>query len=109
MIPKYRDRSVLGLGIGFTFLVAAFVLLLRRDEEERRWIALAFGMVGLVLFYWGCYCLAKGKGYSSTILLLGLVGMFALSASHVAGAALASFLLPAVVLLVLKDKCRHSR
>src|SRR6266404_4359998 len=56
-------------------------------------LALVMMIVSAPFYLWGCAALARGKGYSSAILLTCILG----------------WLFPVVVLLALPDKRKHHR
>jgi hypothetical protein len=94
MLPRYKRKSAIGLGIGLPILAVGFVLLFTR-VNSRGSLALAglVVLVGLPFYLWGCCALARAKGYSTAIVLSAFFGL----------------LFPMVVLLALPDKHKHYR
>jgi len=91
MRSRYKRKSAIGLGIGFPLVVGGFVLLFPKFGLPG--VGAIAMLVGTPLYLWGCYALAKAKGYSTAIVLTALCGL----------------LFPMVVLLALPDKHKHYR
>jgi len=108
MISKYRNRALIGISIGLALFAFAIVLIVRGKRYSQmpnpQVFALVISIIGGVMAYlWGCFALAKAKGYDSGM----VTGAIIITVFCAAGFTL---LLPLVVLLVLEDKNRgHSR
>jgi len=100
MIPRYKNKAVVGLIVGVTLFLGGWAVLVLwgrgptpRPPRAPMVMALTMILVSVPFYLWGCAALAKAKGYSSAILLTCFCG----------------WLFPAVVLLVLPDKNKQHR
>lgn len=85
MQSEFRQRSVTGIGAGILLQILSQLLVLGGGLLSAfGWLA---GVVGSILFIWGCCNLAMSKGYPW---LVGLLGFF--------------WCIGLVVLLLLPDK-----
>jgi len=93
MHPKYKNKSIIGVGVGLSLFVVGWLLFLFDAKEKAALGGLALGsiLVGLPIYVWGCICLARAKGYSTAIVLTVVLGG----------------LFPLVLLAVLPDKNKH--
>ncbi len=91
MIQQYKRDALIGVPIGS--LLFGGSLLLAYLNLLPPWLTIIMSLCGFLAYVWGCLALAKGKGYSTAIVLTVILG----------------FLFPAVVLLALPDKNRRHR
>ena len=75
MLPEYKTKTNIGIGIGILLQLAG--RLVTRNEATAL-IGLMLAIVGLVFFIWGCMNYAAGKGHSKWLGLLGLLSCIGL-------------------------------
>ena len=85
MLAEYKTKTNVGVGIGIVLQIIANVI--TRTNPDMFVLGLIVGLVGSVLFIFGCCCYAIGKGYHGALGLLGLLSCLGL-----------------IVLVVLPDK-----
>jgi hypothetical protein len=73
MIAEYRKKTNCGVGLGIVLHVIGELLFTSWNS-----LALPFLIVGAVLFIWGCWSFAVGKGYHAAWGLLGLLSIIGL-------------------------------
>ncbi len=73
---RYRNRTNVGVGIGFALQLAGLVHL--QAGPHRHTTAFILLLAGLPLIVWGCLNYAEGKGYPKWVGLLGAAGLFGL-------------------------------
>ncbi|PWU15734.1 MAG: hypothetical protein C5B50_14985 [Verrucomicrobia bacterium] len=107
MISREKRKALLGLGIGLPLFIGFVVLGVlaakarhagyRPFGDSTTGILLVLGLLMLIVslpsYLYGCAALARGKGYSTAILLTVILGL----------------LFPLVVLLALPDKNKRHR
>ncbi|OQB75901.1 MAG: hypothetical protein BWX92_02317 [Deltaproteobacteria bacterium ADurb.Bin135] len=76
MIAEKKRRTNIGVGIGIVLQSVGQVL--QNEEPSTAPIGFLLTTVGLVLFVWGCFNYAQGKGYSQWLGLLGLLSCIGL-------------------------------
>ncbi len=70
MLAEYKRKTNIGVGLGILAQFVGFVLIVVAYEVAILGYSFLFG--GIVLFIWGCWSYAKGKGYEGAVGLLGL-------------------------------------
>src|SRR6266404_387089 len=100
MDTREKKKAWTGLSIGIGLFLGAWAIIFAKVRGP--WashmttpmaLALVMMIVSAPFYLWGCAALARGKGYSSAILLTCILG----------------WLFPVVVLLALPDKRKHHR
>ena len=76
MLAEYKTKTNIGAGLGIVLQIAGRVLAAQSDALALHGFALS--LVGLVVFIYGCFCYAKGKGHSPWWGLLGLLSIIGL-------------------------------
>jgi hypothetical protein len=76
MLPEYKTKTNIGVGIGILFQIVGRVVSSMNDALALPGLLLM--IVGLVFFIWGCMNYAQGKGYSMWLGLLGLLSCIGL-------------------------------
>ncbi len=89
MLEEKKTATNVGVGVGIALEFVATALFL----SGRPLLALPVGLASMVLFAWGCWSYAAGKGYPG---VLGLVGVF-------------FGLIGLLILILLPDKCKAGR
>lgn len=84
LAEKVRNTNI-GVGIGIVLEIIGYVV--RTHSPGLVALGLVIGLVGTVIFIWGCMNYAEGKGYSPWLGLIGLLSCVGL-----------------IVLLLLPDK-----
>ena len=75
MLPEYKTKTNIGIGIGILLQLAGrFVA--RNDATAL--VGNILALVGFVFFIWGCMNYAAGKGHSKLLGLLGLLSCIGL-------------------------------
>ena len=70
MLAEYKRKTNIGVGLG---IVAQFVgYVLTSFGDVGAFFGYSFLVGGTVLFIWGCWSYAKGKGYDGALGFLGL-------------------------------------
>lgn len=111
MKPKHRNKALIGVTVWFALFAVSLATLLH-GKSEPNWVysiksptrIVAFVVefvLLLVVYFWGCHHLAKARGYSTSVVFLGVLGPLVQ-------------LLVLTILLVLPDKApehtlRHRR
>ncbi|HWE96803.1 MAG TPA: hypothetical protein VG269_22775 [Tepidisphaeraceae bacterium] len=95
MLPEYKTKANLGIGVGIVCIILAVVLGLNAVSGGTvngtlMMLAMLVRLVGAIFFIYGCCMYAKGKGYHPAMGLLGLL-----------------FLIGLIVLVVLPDKTKQ--
>ena len=75
MLTEYDKIRIL-LWVGFGVIIVA--RLIDRYGSEVAILAFPVGIIGTVIFVWGCCLLAKGKGYPNYFGMLGLLSLVGL-------------------------------
>ena len=78
MIQEYKNKTNIGVGLGILGHIAGSILTRQSDNPLILILGLLFLIAGLVLFIWGCWNYAKGKGYHGAWGLLGLLSCIGL-------------------------------
>lgn len=86
MLEEKKTNTNIGIGVGILLQILSRVL--TRDLGV---LALILGIVGAVLFIWGCFNYAEGKGHSKWLGLLGLLSLMGL-----------------IILVILPDRCKQA-
>lgn len=73
MLPEYRRKTNIGIGIGLVLQVAAFFWLQTRGTTAV--FGLVLILISVPMFIWGCVNYAEGKGHSKWVGLVGLAGI----------------------------------
>ncbi len=73
MLKEYKAKTVGGLGLGILAIFIGYLMSLV-DIGTVLWFAAIFIWGGVLLFVWGLWCYAKGKGYHGIWGLLGFLG-----------------------------------
>ena len=89
MVAEYQKRSNVGVGIGLVTQILGKVIMGTAGTTALGMFGAVLAIAGSVLFLWGCWQYAIGKGYSGVTGLLGLLSVFGL-----------------IVLLVIPDRRR---
>ena len=76
MIAEKKTDTNIGVGVGFVLQVVG--RLLPTQGGGMAALGSLILRVGLVLFIWGCWNYAEGKGYSGALGLLGLLSCIGL-------------------------------
>jgi len=76
MIEEYRMRTIIGVGLGIIALIIGFYLSYYVHIGIVLWFAAIVIYSGFLLFIWGLWNYAKGKGYKGAWGLLGLLFIF---------------------------------
>lgn len=76
MPPKLQSNANIGVGLGFVLQLAGFFVpeIMQVPYE----VGLAFILAGLPAFVWGGMHYAQGKGYSRSLGVLAILGVFGL-------------------------------
>ena len=90
MLPEKQANTNIGVGIGIVLQIVGNIM--ARQEGAVATVGLVLALVGLVVFVWGCWNYAEGKGYPGALGLLGLLSCLGL-----------------LILVVLPDKHKVSR
>ena len=76
MIAAHQRNTNLGVGLGLLLTFLSVGLRANAGAESDAGLAVFAGLIGLVgfvLFLWGCVNYAQGKGYSGFVGLLGIL------------------------------------
>ena len=76
MLPEYKNKAYIGVGIGFIIEVIGRVIAM--EIPALLLIGSIITLVGFVIFIWGCMNYAEGKGYSKWLGLLGILSCIGL-------------------------------
>lgn len=101
MVVRYRSKFWKVFGLTMLLSILAAILMFRviyligkNPDPEAAWILIAIGLLLAILanvfYFWSHYLLAKAKGYSGWLTLLGLINLFGL-----------------LILFILPDKRKH--
>ncbi len=101
MDAREKKKAWIGLSLGIGLFLGAWAIIfatVRGPWAEShsgipKVLALVMLIVSVPFYLWGCAALARGKGYSSAILITCVLG----------------WLFPVVVLLALPDKRKNNR
>lgn len=74
MIAKYKKNAIIGLGIAIVGAVGMGIL----NNFEHSPLLNLLGYIWLGFWFWGHYNLAKAKGYSGWLILLGFLAFIGL-------------------------------
>ena len=74
MLPQNKTNTNIGVGVGLVLQVVGNIL----SRRGMGLVGLLLGIVGVVLFVWGCMNYAEGKGHSKWLGLLGLLSCLGL-------------------------------
>lgn len=108
MIPRYRNRALIQLGLSALFLVLMFVMVGLVGYLPKVVIAVACVLLGTFSFYFygvGSVTLAKAKGYDDTVVLAIIIVSFLCLSGLL-------YTIPLIIMFGLKDRTRprrHSR
>lgn len=80
MLPEYRIKTNIGVGLGILAQLIGFIASQYVDIGTVLWLAAILIYGGIILFVWGLWAYAIGKGYRGTWGLLGFLGVFGLIA-----------------------------
>ena len=80
MLPGYRAKASVGIGLWFLLKVAAlgWAFVAGQDSPVNTSVFWALFVGGTACLLWGCWAQARGKGYSDLLALLGLAGLLGL-------------------------------
>ncbi|MFZ5867187.1 MAG: hypothetical protein ACOYXY_14980 [Thermodesulfobacteriota bacterium] len=73
MLPQYKTRTNIGVGIGVVLSIASAILMQPGAHFVMNQLGILCLVVGTILFVWGCWSYAQGKGYHGAWGLLGLL------------------------------------
>lgn len=76
MIEEYRIRTNIGVGFGIIAQIVGFYVSYFVQIGIVLWLAAIVIYGGSLLFIWGLWNYAKGKGYKGVWGLLGLLSIF---------------------------------
>ncbi len=76
MLAEYRRKTNIGIGIAIFLQITA--LFIYTDHTVGAILSLLFITIGNILFIWGCWSYAKGKGYHGAWGFLGLLSIIGL-------------------------------
>lgn len=76
MLPEYKTKTNIGVGIGILLQIVGRFLGAAGDSGEI--LGLIVILVGAAFFIWGCMNYAEGKGHSKLLGLLGLLSCIGL-------------------------------
>jgi len=76
MIGEYRLRTNIGVGLGIIAQIVGFYVSYYVHIGIILWLAAIVIYGGFLLFIWGLWNYAKGKGYKGVWGLLGLFSIF---------------------------------
>jgi len=76
MIPEYKTKTNIGIGLGIIFQLTGRYLMGSSDTGTIAGLVLV--LIGAVCFIWGCMNYAAGKGHSKVLGLLGLLSCLGL-------------------------------
>ncbi len=85
MLPEKKNATNIGIGVGIVLQIVGQVL--SNQGGSMVMVGGLLSLVGLVVFIWGCFNYAQGKGYPAVLGLLGLLSCIGL-----------------IILVVLPDK-----
>ena len=74
MLPQNKTNTNIGVGVGIVLQIVGNIL----SRRGMGLVGLLLGIVGVVLFVWGCMNYAEGKGHSKWLGLLGLLSCLGL-------------------------------
>jgi hypothetical protein len=77
MIAEYRNKTNIGVGIGLVVSIVGRILM-ASGEPAVALLGLLVALAGTVVFIWGCWHYAMGKGYHGAWGLLGLLSFIGL-------------------------------
>jgi len=105
MITKYRNKGLLRLIVGFGLVTVGLIIGIGTTHGEHKqiggFIGVVSGIIGFLIYVFGCADLLKAKGYDSSVSLAFIVPAFCCSGVFL-------FLAPPVILFALKDKTKRS-
>src|SRR2546423_15311308 len=98
MKTKYRKTALYGLTISISIFTINFVLIMKQKHLSimPAWAWITLGLCATVIWIFGCRALAKGRGYSPWIMLVG-----GIPSCLGPAAILLMFTIPVVLLLAL--------
>lgn len=106
MIPKYKKSGSLKLVFGFGLLFLSFVVLALTAKTDARklgeFIGIVVGLVGYLIFAYGCSDLLKARGYDSSMALAFIIPVLCCGPIFI-------FIAPIVIFFGLKDKTKRRR
>ena len=111
MIPKYRNKAFLRLGIGFVLLIIGAIGLGIAQERAIQatsfnrlagFVCVVCGIIGYVVYVFGCSDLLKAKGYDGSLALGFIIPAFCCSLAFL-------LLAPPIILFAFKDKTKRRR
>ncbi len=79
MLPEYRRKTNIGVGLGVLAQLIGFITSQYVDIGTILWLAAILIYGGIILFVWGLWAYAIGKGYRGTWGLLGFLGVIGLA------------------------------
>jgi hypothetical protein len=82
MIPEYKTKSNIGVGVGVLVLVPWFLTQVMPNSDGVMIVRAVSGIGGLILIVWGCMNYAAAKGYSKAyglLIFMCFPGMIALA------------------------------
>lgn len=74
MLAEKKTATNIGVGLGILLHIGSSLL----QYQGLLTIGLVVGILGTILFIWGCWNYAEGKGYPGVLGLLGLLSCLGL-------------------------------
>jgi hypothetical protein len=106
MIPKYRKSGLFRLGFGFGLMLVALFIASIADRSELRklvdFVCVVMGIIGYLVFVYGCSDLLKAKGYDSGLAIAFIIPAFCCSPVFI-------FIAPIIIIFGLQDKNKRRR
>ena len=78
MIQEYKNKTNIGVGLGLVINIIGSILSRQIENPAISILGSLLLIVGSVIFIWGCWNYAKGKGYHGAWGLLGLLSCIGL-------------------------------
>jgi hypothetical protein len=77
MLPGYAQKTNIGVGVGLVLNILGGILS-RSGSQAGAILGLLLSLAGTVIFIWGCWNYAEGKGHHGAWGLLGLLSCIGL-------------------------------
>lgn len=78
MLPEYSRNTNIGVGLGVLTQLIGFIVSQYIDIGTILWVAAILIYGGIILFIWGLWSYAIGKGYRGAWGLLGFLSLIGL-------------------------------